>query len=172
MPNRPQVLKPQDIAVALKLALAPDASYAKLGADLGISQSTAHESVERLQDAGLLRPESRRVNRHSLLEFVEHGLRYVFPARPERKTRGVPTAYSSPAMANEIIADDAIVWPDPRGTVTGLSIPPLIDRARELPARCPDLYELLTLVDAIRIGRVRERSKAVEKIRERLLAVA
>ena len=169
-PNKPQALKPQDVAVALRLAMSPGASYAQLGADLSMSQSTAHESVERLQLAGLLRPESRVVNRHSLLEFLEHGLRYMFPAKPEWRARGVPTAYSSPALAGEIVADDVIVWPDSRGSVTGQSIPPLIDGAAELPTRCPQMYELLTLVDAIRIGRVRERSKAVEKIKQRLAA--
>lgn len=168
MPRKPEVLKPQDIAVALRLAVEPGASYARLGADLSMSPSTAHESVERLQLAGLLRPESRHVNRHSLLEFLEHGLRYMFPAKPESKARGVPTAYSAPALANEIVADDVIVWPDPRGSVTGQSIAPLVDRAGELRTKCPEVYELLTLVDAIRIGRVRERAKAVEKLKDRL----
>lgn len=172
MPNKPQALKPQDVAVVLRLAVAPDASYGKLAADLSMSQSTAHESVERLQLAGLLRPESRQVNRHALLEFLEHGVRYVFPAKPASKALGVPTAYSSPFLANEIVADDVIVWPDSRGSVTGQSIPPLLDRAAELPTRCPQVYELLTLVDAIRIGRVRERAKAVERIKERLAVAA
>ncbi len=54
-----QALKPQDVAVALRLAESPEASYAALGFDLEMSSSTAHESVERLQLAGLLRPESR-----------------------------------------------------------------------------------------------------------------
>jgi DNA-binding MarR family transcriptional regulator len=168
--NKPEVLKPQDIAVALRLAVEPEASYATLGADLSMSPSTAHESVGRLQLAGLLRPESRQVNRYSLLEYLEHGLRYTFPAKAGSRARGVPTAYSSPAMANEIVADDVIVWPDPRGSVTGQSIPPLLERAAELPAKCPPVYELLTLVDAIRVGRVRERAMAVEKIKERLAA--
>jgi DNA-binding MarR family transcriptional regulator len=168
--KKPEVLKPQDIAVALRLAVEPEASYATLGSDLSMSPSTAHESVERLELAGLLRPDSRHVNRHSLLEFLEHGLRYTFPAKPGPMARGIPTAYSSPALANEIVADDVIVWPDHRGSVMGQSIPPLLERAAELPAKCPRVYELLTLVDAIRVGRVRERAMAVEKIKERLAA--
>lgn len=172
MPNKPQALKPQDVAVALRLALAPEASYATLAADLLMSLSTAHESVERLQLAGLLRPQSRHVNRHSLLEFLEHGVRYMFPAKPQSKVRGVRTAYSSPVLANEIVTDDVIVWPDVRGDTMGQSIPPLLERAGELPTKCPQVYELLTLVDAIRIGRVRERAKAVDKIKERLAIAA
>ena len=137
-----------------------------------MSQSTAHESVERLQLAGLLRPQSRHVNRHSLLEFLEHGVRYMFPAKPGSKVRGVRTAYSSRVLASEIVTDDVIVWADARGDTTGQSIPPLLERAGELPTRCPQVYELLALVDAIRIGRVRERAKAVDKIKERLAIAA
>ena len=172
MAVKPQVLKPQDAAVLLRLAVGPNAEYTELAADLSISASTAHESVERLQLAGLLRPDSRRVNEHALFEFLEHAVRYVFPAAPDSMARGVPTAHSAPALASDILSDDVVVWPDPRGTVRGQSIPPLLARAGELPEKCPAVYELLTLVDAIRIGRVRERAKAMEKIRERVAATA
>lgn len=172
MNNRQQSLKPQDIVVALRLAIDPDAAYSKIATDLSISASTAHESVERLQFAGLLRPESRRVNRHSLLEFLEHGLRYAFPARPESKARGVPTAYSGPMLNEEIVAEDVIVWADPNGSAIGHAITPLIRRAAELLTRCPKVYELLTLADALRIGRVRERARAIEILREQLVAAA
>lgn len=165
-------LKPQDVAVALRLAEMPDAPYAALAADLLISPSTAHQSVERLQAAGLLRPDSRQANRHSLIEFLEHGVRYSFPARLERRARGVPTAYSGPPLANEILADEAIVWPDANGNAFGQSIAPLYPNAAKLPQTCPSVYELLTLVDAIRMGRSRERSIAIKKMKERLAPAA
>lgn len=171
MPKQ-QALKPQDIAVALRLAEMPGASFAALGADLSMSVSTAHGCVERLQLAGLLRPESRLVNRHFLLEFLEHGVKYMFPTKPDVRARGVPTAYSGPALANEFISSDVIVWPDMKGSAVGQSITPLYENAAELAARCPSVYELLTLVDAIRIGRVRERASAVEKLKERLAPAA
>ena len=172
MSIKPTALKPQDVAVALRLAVNPRGTYLDLGADLSLSASTAHESVVRLHLAGLLRPESHDVNRHALLEFLEHGLRYVFPVRPESNVRGVPTAYSAPCLAKEIVAGDVVVWADPRGSVTGQRIAPLIERAAELPAKCPWLYDLLTLADAIRIGRVRERAIAVAKLTERLVVAA
>lgn len=167
MPKQ-QALKPQDVAVALRLAEIPNASYATLAFDLEISSSTAHESVERLQLAGLLRPDSRQVNRHNLMEFLEHGVRYTFPAKPGAMVRGVPTAYSAPPLASEFVSANNIVWPNVEGSVIGQSLTPLYEKAAELPARCPSAYELLTLVDAIRIGRVRERTAAVGKIRQRL----
>jgi len=30
------------------------------------------------------------------MEFLEHGVRYVFPAEPGSLTRGVPTAHAHP----------------------------------------------------------------------------
>ncbi|MGQ0640428.1 MAG: MarR family transcriptional regulator [Gemmatimonadaceae bacterium] len=132
-----------------------------------MSASTAHGSVERLQVAGLLRPDSREVNRHYLLEFLEHGVKYAFPAALRSRAKGIGTAHSGPALSKEIIADDAIVWPDAHGNVVGQAIPPLWETA-DLPNKCPFVYDLLTLVDAVRIGRARERSKAVELLRQRL----
>ena len=133
-----------------------------------MSSSTAHEAVERLQLAGLLRPESRQVNRHSLMEFLEHGVRYMFPAKPGATVRGVPTAWSAPPLASEFASIDAVVWPNAKGNAIGQSLTPLYEKAAELPGKCPSTYELLTLVDAIRIGRVRERVAAVRKIKKRL----
>jgi len=165
---RQEVLKPQDVAVVLRLAQVPEAAYVDLGADLSMSPSTVHKSVERLRLAGLLLPDSRRVNRHHLMEFLEHGVKFMFPAKLDVVARGVPTAHSGPALADEFIADDKIVWADGKGSAVGQSVTPLYEKAAELPNSCPSVYELLTLVDAIRIGRARERTTAMEKIRERL----
>lgn len=68
----------------------------------------------------------------------------------------------------EIVSDEQIVWADNNGSAHGPSITPLCARAVELPKKCPAVYELLTLVDAIRIGRGRERAMAVDMLKERL----
>jgi len=165
-------LKPVDVVVALRLAEVPEAKYTQLSADLGISASTAHGSVQRLQAAGLLRPSSRAVNRLALSEFLEHGVRYAFPARPGAEVRGVPTAHAAPPLARHIVAEDALVWPSASGPATGRAIPPLYERATELPRRCPSVYESLALVDALRVGRARERKLAFEELERRLAAAA
>jgi hypothetical protein len=108
------------------------------------------------------------VNRLSLLEFLEHGLRYAFPAALGAPERGVPTAHAAKPLANEVDAEDALVWPSEHGNVLGTAIAPLYDGAPELPSRCPRLYELLTLTDALRVGRARERKLAIATLRERL----
>jgi len=163
-------LKPVDVPVALRLAEKPEAKYSELAADLGISSSTAHAAVRRLQYAALLLPESRTVNWLLLREFLSHGLRYVFPARPGVRTRGVPTSHAGPPLRDHIRAapDDVYVWPKPNGLGEGEAIAPLYPQAVELPERCPSLYELLTLADALRVGRVRERKLASYTLEARL----
>jgi hypothetical protein len=161
-------LKPMDVPVALQLAGHPEEKYAALSADLGVSASMVHASVRRLQLAGLLRPESRSVNWLALREFLQHGLRYAFPARPGAPARGVATAYSAPPLADHILSEDVLVWPEMNGSARGRSLTPLLNSASGLPERCPSLYELVALADAIRVGRVRERRLAMDALEARL----
>jgi DNA-binding Lrp family transcriptional regulator len=164
-------LKPVDVLVVFGLVHHPEATYEQLSADLGVSASWAHKSVKRLQAAGLLRPDSRAVNRLTLKEFLEHGLRYAFPAKPGAEVRGIPTAHSGPPLSQRIVAEDAMVWPSVTGSAFGREVAPLYPGAIELPKRSPEVYELLTLADALRVGRARERKLAAEEL-ERRLAVA
>jgi hypothetical protein len=166
MGDQPQ-LRPFDIPVALRLAECPDRTFPALHKDLGISISTAHAAVERLRQSGLIYADARRVNHTALLEFLEHGVRYAFPAQLGTVQRGVPTAYAGPVLADEVVAAQAVVWPDPHGPSLGQSLTPLFPQASELPSRCPSVYAMLTLVDAMRMGRARERQLAMEYLRKR-----
>jgi hypothetical protein len=172
MPEHP-VLRPIDVPVALHLALYPDGSYGKLAHEMGISPSTAHQSVRRLVYAGLVRQTSearRGVNVAALLEFLQHGIRYAFPAQRQRPRRGVPTAHAAPVLREDLDTDaDPVVWPTSRGDVVGAAIEPLIQSAPEMPQRCPAMYELLALIDALRIGTARDREVAGNLLTERLL---
>jgi DNA-binding Lrp family transcriptional regulator len=167
--------KPQDVVVALKLALsAGHSSYAELGQALGISASEVHAAVRRLMQARLVDPETKRVRREALRDFLVHGVPYVFPANPKEVTRGMPTAWAAPLMADKFDASDQIppVWPDPQGEVQGASIQPLYASVPGAARRDPELYQLLALVDAMRIGRARERALAEKEIAQRLTAHA
>jgi DNA-binding MarR family transcriptional regulator len=156
-------LRPLDVPVALALVDSPNATFQQISDTLGISSSTAYESVERLRCAGLVRAGNRReVLRRALLEFLEHGVRYAFPCLPESSCRGVPTSHAGPALASVIAADEPMVWPSQAGSAVGPGIVPLFKQAPELPQRSPKVYDLLTLVDALRVGRVRERAEAVK----------
>ena len=162
-------LNPADIPVALRLLLHPSELYEDLAGALGVSISSAHRSVKRLQDAGLLRSHGRIANRLALSEFLRHGIRYAFPAIAGPLRRGVPTAHSAPPLSDEIVSDQAVVWPSAKGEVRGVSVSPLYKGAPGLLDRDPELYQMLALVDAIRFGQARERNRAKELLDERIL---
>jgi hypothetical protein len=97
-------------------------------------------------------PESKRLDRKALIDFLSHGVRYAFFPVLGPETRGVPTAHSAPPLADRIVSDDRIVWPSAQGRVRGSSLLPLYPGAPGLPERSPSLYEMLTLVDDGREG--------------------
>ena len=165
------VTKPQDIIVALKIAMrGGELSYAAMGERLGMSASEVHAAVRRLIDARLLDPENKRVRLEAFRNFLVHGVPYAFPASPKQLTRGMPTAWAAPALADKINSSDQMppVWPDPDGHVQGSAIKPLYPSVPDAARRDPELYSLLALVDALRIGRARERALAEKEIGERL----
>ena len=161
------MLKPQDVLVLLRLVdEPPEWSYQQLGTELGLSASEVHQALKRAAISGLYDARRRKVFRPALLEFVRHGLRYVYPAKRLPRCHGVPTAHSAAPLADAILAepDDCLVWPHPAGGSFGDAIEPLYRSAPEAAARNPRLHRRLALVDAIRAGRARERELAVRML--------
>jgi hypothetical protein len=165
------ITKPQDVVVALKLCLgAENQSYAELGRSLGMSASEVHAAVRRLMEARLVDPDTRAVSRQALRNFLVHGVPHSFPANLKDVTRGMPTAWAAPVMSGKFDASEQLppVWPDPDGRVRGESVQPLYASVPGAARRDPALYALLALVDALRIGRARERSLAEREISKRI----
>ena len=75
-------------------------------------------------------------------------------------TRGVPTAWAAPALREQFAAGDQLppVWSHPDGTVQGASVQPLYPSVPLAAQKTSGLYDLLALMDALRLGRARERS--------------
>lgn len=166
--------KPQDVVVALKLALAAgNEAFATLAAQLGMSASEVHAAVGRLTDARLVESDSRKLRRKPLVEFLLFGVPYAFPARIGEMTRGIPTAWAAPVMARSLAdsGSEIPVWPEPDGTRKGLAVEPLYRSVPGAAKADPALYELLALVDAVRLGRARERALAANELGHRLRRV-
>lgn len=161
-------LRPLDVVVALQLALRPEDKYEALAGTLGIVVSAAHRAVTRLEAARLVLPHRRAAARGSLIDFIVHGVPYSFYAVIGPEAPGVPTAYSAPPLAAEIESDRPLVWPSVQGAMRGDTLEPLYPGAASLAGRDPALYEVLTLVDAMRVGRARERRIAAELLDERI----
>lgn len=165
------MLQPRDVFVVLKMHVTrdPAISFERLGREIGLSSSTLHRSVTRLMDAGLL-TRGREVRRRDLTEFLLHGVRYVYYVKLGEPTRGVPTAHAASPLDTLVSAGgDVPVWPDPEGPARGHALEPLDEHVPSAARRDARLYELLALVDAIRIGRPREYELAARELAQRLV---
>jgi hypothetical protein len=162
-------MKPQDLVILLKIvALSQEPWYHHtLAESLGISQSEVSQSLNRSRYSGLIDASRKQVNRLSLLDFIQYGVKFVFPQKPGALVRGMPTAHSAPPLTNDIASQEAYVWPYALGKVRGQAIEPLYSSVPEAAQRDPHLYALLALVDAVRVGRTRERQLALEYLRKR-----
>ena len=165
------MIKGQDVLILLKLLGEHDRwTVRSLGDALGIDPAGVHRALKRLEQAGLVDGRDQRVNRSNAEEFLIHGLKYLFPARQGGLTRGVPTAWAAPPLADELVQIDEPppVWPDARGERRGVALQPLHEKVVDAARRDLVLAEQLALLDAIRLGDGRVRSLAAKRLRERL----
>ena|SRR5690554_3532122 len=160
------MLLPLDIVVALKFVLLAGRplSFENFEQETGISSSSIHRSAKRLHEARLVL-DAKLVQYRALEELIVYGVRYVYFVKPGEPTRGFPTAWAAAPLNREIVSDDLPpVWPHPLGTSRGYSLAPLHKAVPTAASKDSRLYELLAVVDAIRIGAVRERKIAGEYI--------
>lgn len=165
------MLKPQDIVVLLKVYnLNTHWTYNQLAQSLGMSASEVHAALKRCEISGLYLGESRKVFKQALSEFLIHGIKYVFPSQPGAIVRGIPTAHSAPPLKSMLIVntDDVYVWATPNGEVRGQAIQPLYHSVPKAVSEDQELYELLCLVDGLRVGRIREKKLAATELIKRL----
>ena len=164
-------MRPQDLVILLKIACSADERWRQvdIAHDLFMSQSEVSEALNRSVLTGLLSDSKRTVHRRSLRDFLIHGLKFVFPARPGPMVRGIPTAHSAEPLCHLIHAErDIYVWPYDRGNMRGQAIEPLYRTVPEAAANDECLHRMLSLADALRVGRAREQKLAVEKLQEML----
>ncbi|MFH0898009.1 MAG: hypothetical protein V1855_00335 [bacterium] len=174
------MLKPQDCVVLLKLLANPD-SYSwpqrKLSDSLCISLSEINASMKRLFSTGLIREDLENgtlvPNLDASYEFLVHGLKYCFPVKLGKYSRGIPTGVAAPifkdqfADSNEPIS----IWPYFDGNARGMVLEPLYKSVPKSIKEHPDLvfYNLLSLVDVIRGGRAREKGIALKLLESAII---
>ena len=149
-------------------------SFRNLEAMTGISKSEISASLKRSIGVGLAAIDRKtqfpRANNRALSEFIVHGLKYVFPVKPSAVVRGIPTSFAAPVMSGKLMSAGELmnVWPDPTGKEKGQSIQPLYKSVPKAVKQDAELYKLLALVDAIRLGNARESNAAIELLEENL----
>jgi len=171
--HRQWMLKPQDLAVAFKLALLRGVrlSYQELAGQMHLLPFEAHAAAQRLLAARLVTDlVGIAPVRLVFADFVCFGAAYVYPAVRTEPTIGVPTAHGVEPLRSKVLFTDEFVpvWPDAQGTARGTGLLPLYDKVPMAAKADTELYELLALFDALRIGQARERELAGTLLRERL----
>lgn len=140
----------------------------------GISKTQINLSLKHCMEIGLAKTDRKfgvpRANTKALFEFIVYGLKYVFPARAGELTRGIATGFAAPVLDKSLISggEHVPVWSYARGNTMGTKVEPLFRTAVDASRRDPEMYALLALVDAIRLGQPRERNLAAELLHYRL----
>jgi hypothetical protein len=170
------MLKGEDMVLLLKLSgdVRGRWTIRELEDETTIPRSVIQRALKRLSGAGLLDERRAEVNLSQAEELLIHGVRYVFPARVEGESRGVPTAWAAEPLSQRISSPAGElppVWPDSRAKQRGLAVPPLHASVVEAARRDQELGERLALVDAIRLGDARIRGVASELLSDRLRAL-
>lgn len=163
-------MRPHDIAILLKIAAKKNENWLMkdLSYELGISNGEISESFNRSVYAGLLSQDKRTIMKQALLDFLQFGLRYVYPQQPGALVRGIGTSHSALPLSNEISSKDAFVWPYAEGNIRGQAIEPLHPGIPQACLKDSKFYELMALCDALRVGKAREKQIAVEELKKRL----
>lgn len=161
-------LRPSDIVVACQLALTPAEQFTRLAELTAISTGECHNAVRRLRLARLILADERRPPADVLRRFLVDGVPFAFPPVIGPDSLGVATGHSAPVFREIVGSTSGLVWPTADGTDRGQSLTPLYPGAVRLQGRNRPLYEVLTLVDAVRTGTARIRKLATELLVERL----
>ena len=165
------MLKPIDLLVGLKiLTLKQNWTQMGIAAELCLSSSQVNSSIKQLLESNLFTIRQGRAYPiyHAMKEFILTGMPYCFPAKTGELTVGMPTAYAAEPLCKEISlgSDPMPIWPYALGKSRGVALEPLhknVPKALSLYPD-PDLHEILVLIDALRIGRAREKKLAQKLI--------
>jgi predicted transcriptional regulator len=164
-------MRPQDIIVLMKIIAQKkdDWRYIDIAYSIHLSPSEVSEALNRCKTAGLIDSKKRKVNINSFIEFLTYGLKYVFPVEPGAIVKGIPTAHSASPIKEQISSgSDFYVWPYAKGSHRGQAIEPLYKTLPQIVQEDEFFYELLAIVDTIRVGRAREVKIAIDELNKRL----
>jgi DNA-binding Lrp family transcriptional regulator len=164
-------MRPHDIVILLKMIIFCNKNwtFAEIAKELQISESEVSYAMERNKLAGLVSPDKTKVNKLALREFLIYGIKYTFPPQLGSSTRGIATAHSAPPVKEQITeGNEHYVWAYYKGTKRGNSIVPLYDNIPKIVENQPNLYEFLTIIDTLRIGKKREVEIAIKELDKRL----
>ncbi|HTM66045.1 MAG TPA: hypothetical protein VL093_06985 [Flavipsychrobacter sp.] len=163
-------MRPQDVVVLLKIISANRKSWMnkELAAELYLSTAEISNSLQRNAISGLFDADHKKIRLQSFTEFLIYGLPYIFPQTPGGMAKGMPTGHSHEYFKEKIVDSEIYVWPDVESGYRGLSVQPLYPGAVNAAKMDSKLYLYLALIDVIRMGKVREKELAIEKLKQEI----
>jgi hypothetical protein len=138
----------------------PPLSFEKLGDSLAVSASQVHAAAQGAKRSRLIR-ENFEVRRTALALAIQSVAIYI-PGELGGSCRGIPTSLASSTIERYVLYREGTqpVWPSETGDTVGLKLNPIHRAVPVAVADDPTLYRLLALIDALRVGRAREREFA------------
>ncbi|MEY2901808.1 MAG: hypothetical protein RLY89_914 [Bacteroidota bacterium] len=164
-------MRPQDIVILLKIVVLGNKEwqFQDLARSLYISSAEVSESLNRSSFSGLIDTNRKKVAKIAFTEFLKYGLPYVFPQTPGPLSRGMATSHGHSLLKKHIVSSSTYVWPDFEGKDYGQAIEPLYPNQVIAAKEDEKLYEALAMLDAIRVGKVREKKFAFDYFSNLLL---
>ena len=160
-------LKPHDVVVACQIAIWPEETwtYEKVGKSLRISTSEIFNVLKRCRHSKLVAKTeaSSEVNKPHLLDFLVHGVPTAFYPKRIEVVKGVLTAMHAPLFRSRFTTDRdiPIVWPLAKGKDMGEGLLPLYPTVPAICQQNETLYNMLSAIDVLRVGKQREKDAAI-----------
>lgn len=142
-------------------------SVRQLGESIKISPSEVSKGTKRLVAAKLLveRHGEYIAEKSALIDWLCYGVRHAYPAEFIGFGRGMPTAWNCPWVRTDIMPPEPpMVWAASGGAAEGSMIKPIHESIPFATSNDELLYEALSLVEAIRLGKPRELAIAREEL--------
>jgi hypothetical protein len=163
------MLKSQDILVWIRVFILKEHVWtiASVASSTGLSASEVHAAIGRLALSRLYDPVQKKPIISAMEEFLVHGFKYVFPAQYQGLDRGLPTGIGGPVLSLKFstLISELPVWACVDGTVRGQVIKPLHPQVPTIALKDAQWYAVISLLDALRSGKVREQQMAIERLR-------
>ncbi len=103
-------MRPHDIVILLKIVSKGSNNFhlKDIAQELYISPGEISESIHRSTLAGFISG-NMQIMKSAFMEFLVHGLKYVFPQKPGEIVRGIGTAHSAQPLNSMIVSDEPYV---------------------------------------------------------------
>jgi hypothetical protein len=164
------VMRPHDpILLAAICSLGGEEwTFRKLALQTGISIGEISQSLKRSSNAQLYNEQLKEINRLNFKDFLVFGLPFVFPVQTGAIMRGIPAAHSAPPFSSLIASEEHLIYPLDSGKHRGVALLPLYEPTIALLKDNQELYEWVSLMDILRMGRNRERKIAINLLKDKL----